>query len=210
MKGAAMANNSFIFNGINGATGGYLIPALSPSEIANIARGEKFDPEHLRQLQWRSERLSSKTLGRPMAGIDATDLAQTGWAAIFAHNADPAIREALGPLLEHRRSQAGRRYKLFWGADGHRPDEQSKDFLRRWRHAPAGAVDPERVPYYLLIVGEPEEIPYRFQYMLDAQFAVGRIAFDTPDEYARYARGVVQAETSGFTTPALRRSQRRR
>ena len=91
--------------------------------------------------------------------------------------ADPGIRRALEPLLEHRRAQAGSRYKLFWGADGYRPPEQSWDFLRRRGHA-EGAVDPERVPYYLLIVGEPEEIPYRFQYLLDAQFAVGRITLE--------------------------------
>ena len=107
-----------------------------------------------------------------------------------------------GPRAAPRASprSAGSRYKLFWGADGYRPPEQSWDFLRRRGHA-EGAVDPERVPYYLLIVGEPEEIPYRFQYLLDAQFAVGRITFDTPDEYARYARSVVQAETSGCSRP---------
>ena len=195
-----MANDRLVFNGINAATGDYLLPPLSPSQLAGIALGQKFDAEHLRQLELDNERRRYKTLGRPMAGIDAADLAQAGWGAIFAQDADPGIRRALEPLLEHRRAQAGSRYKLFWGADGYRPPEQSWDFLRRRGHA-EGAVDPERVPYYLLIVGEPEEIPYRFQYLLDAQFAVGRITFDTPDEYARYARSVVQAETSGSSRP---------
>ena len=33
------------FNGINGATGDYLLPPLSPAEIVQIARGEGIDPQ---------------------------------------------------------------------------------------------------------------------------------------------------------------------
>jgi hypothetical protein len=190
------------FNGLNGATGGYLRAPASVADLSRLARGEKIDREHLDDLKARraaEDPAARKHLG-VAEGIDPKDLAQAGWGVIFPADPalyDPAIREALAPLLDLRREQATRRdarlYQEYVGDRGYQPDESKTAFLRRHGAAP-GPVKPQNAPYYMLLVGGPDVIPYDFQYQLDVQYAVGRIAFDTPEDYARYADSVVRAE----------------
>ncbi|MBN1953708.1 MAG: hypothetical protein JW900_01550 [Anaerolineae bacterium] len=151
---------------------------------------------------WLSRMLDPLKQAGVREGIDPLDLAQAGWGIVFPYE-DPAapqkvpeIKKALAPLLERRESQAGRYYRLYEGKHGYRPQESAAEFLGRHGAEPAQPADPERAPYYLLLVGSPEEIPFHFQYQLDVQYAVGRIDFgDDWAAYANYARSVVAAET---------------
>ncbi len=200
-----MDTQQLVFNGINGATGEYLLPPLTPEQVSWIAQGEEFEPTHLDELKKKD--LQVKGLEpefAPIEGVDPKNLAETGWGVIFAHGADPAIRAALSELLEHRQTQASQKHEHYYqeyiGLKAYRPGESKNQFLARQGVGP-GPADPDKMPYYLLIVGSPETIPYRFQYQLDVQYAVGRICFDTPQEYAQYARSVVEAETGKLTLP---------
>jgi hypothetical protein len=137
----------------------------------------------------------------PVPWVDPTDLAEAGWGIVFPHEDPrypagvPAIKEALGPLLALRRSQAGQYFKIYEGADGYRPNDTAAKFVARHGARVSDPADPKKVPYYLLIVGSPEEIPFHFQYQLDVQYAVGRIDFGQDlAAYANYARSVVSAE----------------
>ena len=199
-----MANNAtneelLYFNGVNGATGDYGLPPMTGGELTKFIQGE-VPPENLDELKWRYQQKDQALFG-VKEGVDPKNLAEAGWGVIFAHDADPAIKEALSELLDLRQEEAGPYFKIYEGGDkGYRPDETKSKFLARHGAGP-GPADPEKVPYYLLIVGSPEAIPYLFQYQLDVQYAVGRIHFETPQEYANYARSVVEAETGAVKLP---------
>jgi hypothetical protein len=144
-----------------------------------------------------------------VAGVDPQRLADTGWGLVIAEGADErfaakhgrGLRSALRDLCRLREEEAG---SLYAGDLVLRAGESATAFLRRHGvrpEDPVGAV-PGKVPYYLLLVGGPDEIPYSVQYELDLQYAVGRICFDGPQEYAAYAGAVVAAQEG--------RSRRRR
>ena len=86
------------FNGINGATGDYLLPPMTPQQISRIAQGETLDAELRKDLEVRHFLESQKTM-RIAAGRDTGNLAEAGWGIIFAHNSDPGVRVAMGELL---------------------------------------------------------------------------------------------------------------
>ncbi len=191
-----------VFNGIDGATGDYLLPPMSQEALAAVAQGETLDETHLRELRSWYRHISQTRQG-PKEGVDPTRLEESGWGIIFAAEEEeqvPALKAALDELLKHRSCQAGDYYREYSGPDGVLPGESKAAFLARHGMGP-GPADPERVPYYLLVVGDPETIPYRFQYQLGVQYAVGRIHFETLEEYAHYARSVVTAESGKLSLP---------
>jgi len=198
------------FNGINGTTGDYLLPPSTPAQVSQMAQPEQ-DEAHLEVLKIRNIRDSKEHAGLVAWVKDPNDLAQTGWGVIFPqkdqtktvpHHKNPDfIKVALKELLDQRKNEAGKYYREFT----YYPSQTANQFLADHGATPRDPADPEKVPYYLLIVGSPEEIPFSFQYQLDVIYAVGRIDFDSLEEYELYAKSVVKAETSQpFLAPQAR------
>jgi hypothetical protein len=198
-----MSSEFLYFNGIDGNSGSYLLPPLSAKQVAAIAANTSLDDAQIKELKWWHQRITEGHYG-VKEGVDPKNLAETGWGVIFAHDENPAVREALSLLLDWRRSQASQNieyyYKEYVGPDGYRPGQSKGEFLSQ-KGAGPGPADPEKVPYYLLIVGDPEKIPYRFQTQLDIQYAVGRIHFNKLEDYAAYAESVVQSEKQKLSLP---------
>jgi hypothetical protein len=139
----------------------------------------------------------SRVLAVDSSVDDPMDLAQTGWAVLFASDADPAIKEALKPLIDWRKSQVNddKLCRVFEGPAGVRPNQTAGSWALAKGVSLAAPVGPRRgVPFYLLIVGSPQRIPFEFQAQFDLQWAVGRLHFDKVADYASYAQKVVEYE----------------
>jgi hypothetical protein len=186
-----MHDDRVYVNGINGATGDYLVPPLALAQAAGLARGRPPESRLVAWLRGKVSALKHSFLGLP-DDIDPRDVPATGWAVVFPRGTPDAVRQALQPLLRHRERQVlpGRFKELEY-----EPGQSRKAWLEKHRVS-ASNVDPERVPYYVLLVGPPSAIPFDFQYQLDVDYAVGRLAFDSPAQYGHYARSVVSYETA--------------
>jgi len=203
-----MCDKSSFGLGIDAETGGYLNSPASLEELGRHLSGQEEVFEDTKDYGPALEKVQDQL--DTLDDVDVKDLASTGWAVIFSEKTPPEVVEALAPLLEHRRAAASyygeSGYREFRGETGFRRGESAEAFLRR-AGVPFGApADPEALPYYLLLVGGPEEIDLAFQYELDVEYAVGRIWFETPEEYRRYALAVVTAEkeSDGFSPPSAR------
>jgi len=151
--------------------------------------------------------------GQNHLGVDARvsqgDLSETGWGVLFAADITDEIKAQLQPLLALRRSQIPKQKPSANPAVKLKPDLYQEftipagttayNWIEVFKTDGLTLMAPVRpwlgVPYYLLIVGSPESISFEFQALLKMQWAVGRLYFDDPADYGKYAAAVVAYET---------------
>ncbi len=174
-----------------------------------VRREEEAEQKRLGELGYKKKRGEDETLKDfPVKeGVDPKLIQEVGWAVVFPAKMEPqrkaAIEDALKPLFDLRRQQAGDLFRVYDGGAGYRPDERKDQFCQRQEpEIRAIPADPEEMPFYVLLVGSPEEIPYEFQFQMDVMRGVGRLDFgDDLDAYARYAQSVVMAESDRVKLP---------
>src|SRR5262245_26850596 len=182
-KAPADDPNIVYVNGIDAETGQY---AFTPCPIDELAKHVLLRPGVGRFSELHVE--TPRSFGIPF-GMDPSKLGEAGWGIIFHPDTPQDVQTALQPLIEARRNEAGARLKIMDFKKG----EQTRSWYQR-HGVSAGNVDPEIVPYYLLLVGPPDLIPYEFPYLCGEQSAYGRLAFDTTGEYERYVRSIIAYE----------------
>ena len=186
-----MADELVYANGVNGLTGEYLLGPLDAARIAKLAKAASPDPSREQYLNKAANDITAMTFGLPF-NAEADDPASAGWGVVFPAGGAAELQAALQPLIDHRTAQIGpTKTKILF----HQTGEQWASWLGRHGVGP-GTVEPTKVPYYLLLVGPPTQISFEMQYLLDVEYAVGRIDCDDLSAYRRYAQSVVDYETA--------------
>ena len=124
-------------------------------------------------------------------------LAHAGWGILFSPQDADLLSGPLASLLERRKQAANPFYReIEW-------DEALLVQQHLWLELGAnpGQVDPDRLPYYLLILGGPEKISWRSQSLLGLERAIGRVAFEHAHEYQTWAETLIEAEDQGTDRP---------
>lgn len=199
MTDTAGPDDLLVANGIDGDTGGYLTPMVPLAQIAHALRGELAPGDRdLRRRQQEDEDHFGVVYGR-----NPEDLGSVGWGVVIPPGFDPDMLEALDPLIRLREEQADGLFRRLDLRNG----EDKDDFLSRHGMGPS-VVDPRKVPYYLLLLGSPGEIPFDFQYQLGVSYAVGRLDLEDADACAAYAATVVASERSLEARPSASAAHR--
>lgn len=184
--------------GVSAETGRPIGDLSDEAVAAMLAKGPEPASSALLQRSGAADLESFGVIG----DVDPNDLAQSGWGVLFAPGVDQRVKDALAPLIEHRRASANP-FVIYDGPTSVRPGESAPGWLGR-QGVRMDVVDPSKgVPFYLLIVGPPDAIPFEFQYLLDIFWGVGRLWFDTADEFRQYADSLLYYET-GATVPTNR------
>lgn len=183
------------FNGLNGATGEPLVPPVKMAELAGFVAQELQGAPKEKQNWLNSlyEKWFAKVLGvREDFREQIEDPHAVGWGVIYAPGTPPEVKQALAPLVAHRK---GKEFTY----DG----KPAVEFRKKYGQMP-GPVDPNKIPYYLLIVGSPQDVAYDFQFDLDVEHAVGRLYFPGTAEYGGYVEKLLGYETNSLAARTRR------
>ncbi len=122
--------------------------------------------------------------------VDLGDPKVAGWAFLLNEN-DPHYSEIIDiikPLAKHRGMDHPESPLTFAG----HPEDQWFDWIQD--NYNSLVLDDKKPPHYVLIVGDPKLVPFKFQSLLDSAASVGRVDFDSLDDLKTYVEKVIRLE----------------
>jgi hypothetical protein len=134
---------------------------------------------------------------RPAEAPDPGDPAEVGWAVVV-RTGDPAADDLLArlePLIAKRGSSAADAFRYPGGDEHDQADWIDTEYLGRGSDRPK----------YLLLAGDPAQLPFELQATLAAAGAsVGRVDFESGDDLDAYVAKVIAHEADGaaLSTPS--------
>ena len=126
--------------------------------------------------------------------MDLGDPRKAGWTFLVNGN-DPQrdeIAQTMRPLAEHRNMLDPDSPLVYNG--------ESEDDWEWWLGENYRNPDLENVPHYVLIVGGPDMVPFRFQSFLDILASVGRVHFDSIHDLETYIEKLIRLEEADSPT----------
>jgi hypothetical protein len=123
--------------------------------------------------------------------LDPGDPLRAGWS-FLVNSTDPqreGFEKILEPLAVHR-GMADPKAPLLYNS------EPAEEWFN-WLHDNYFALKLEgkKAPYYILIAGGPDQVPFRFQSILSTVANVGRVNLDTLDALRQYVEKLIRIET---------------
>lgn len=179
----------FIFaNGVDAQTDRPLWDQIPFDDFLRSFRNRMSFPREEEEKRLASTGALATELGRfrAFASPNLSDPLAVGYGVITSPGGVALLDGPLAPLLRLRGVKPEQRLVFDYGQVN-------------WWGVP-GWVDQhfkyQDRPYYWLLVGDPAEIPFDLQWILDTGKATGRVAFETTDQYGAYVERIVTVETA--------------
>jgi hypothetical protein len=179
--------------GIDYSTGDRLVPPMSDDDfVQRIQEGLTRNMQEMAAQDRVATRGATFKKEIEMApDIDVRDPRSAGWT-FLVNEEDPLRREfidVLRPLALHRGMASPETPLLF----------HSEDDWFEWLLDNYTPLDVSSVPHYVLVVGNPDQVPFHFQALLDVGASVGRVDL-SPDDLEAYVQKIIRVETADQPT----------
>lgn len=175
---------------INGLIYGTMEPLMSPVDSDNFLQKllDGLGPEKKRLCKDTAVISRSFSFRKPPLVPNPDNPIEAKWALLLPprDRTTEDIADALSPLVNLRHGQV---IYSETPLSAFPPYHWIKNYYQQ--------MDKDIRPYYVLLAGSPQDIPFKVQYHLGLNAAVGRLSFDNKEveKYSAYAKKVVDFET---------------